>query len=307
MLGGVLMKTIQNTNVIYSFKPNMMPVETVEPGEVFKVYTNDCFFQQITSEDMVLTSIDHSTLNPATGPIFINGAEPGDLLKIKILNIDIADKGVVMIATGEGVLAEKAKKSLVKIIPIKDRCCQINGLEIPINPMIGVIGVAPENEDGEWGTDSPWKHGGNMDTKDICEGTTIYFPVRQVGGLLALGDLHAIMGDGEICFTGLEVKGEVTLIVDVIKNKTVNWPILETSYATMVIASGDTLDDAIKAASDQAVEHLASGLEISWEEAYMLASLVVDIKISQVVDPKKTARAVIPKTILITDKLIRNI
>ena len=301
------MKTIQNTNVIYSFKPNMAPVETVEPGEIFNVKTNDCFFQQITSEDMVLTNIDHSTLNPATGPIFINDAEPGDILKVKILNIDIADKGVVMIAPGEGVLAEKAKKSLVKIIPIKNRCCQINGLEIPINPMIGVIGVAPGNEDGEWGTDSPWKHGGNMDTNDICEGTTIYFPVRQVGGLLALGDLHAIMGDGEICFTGLEVQGEVTLKVDVIKNKTVTWPILETSYATMVIASGDTLDDGIKAASDQAVEHLASGLDISWEEAYMLASLVVDIRISQVVDPKKTVRAVIPKMILNTDKLIRSI
>lgn len=301
------MKTIQNTNVIYNFSPNMTPVEIVEPGEVFKVKTNDCFFQQITSEDMVLTSIDHSTLNPATGPIFVNGAEPGDLLKVKILNIDIADKGVVMIAPGEGVLAEKAKKSLVKIIPIKDRCCQINGLEIPINPMIGVIGVAPGNEDGEWGTDSPWKHGGNMDTKDICEGITIYFPVRQVGGLLALGDLHAIMGDGEMCFTGLEVQGEVTLKVDVIKNKTVTWPILETSNSTMVIASGDILDDAIKAASGQGVEHLASGLEIPWEEAYMLASLVVDIKISQVVDPKKTVRAVIPKIVLSTDKLIRSI
>lgn len=301
------MKTIQNTNVIYSFKPSMTPVERVEAGEIFIVRTNDCFFQQVTSENDILTGIDHSTLNPATGPIFINGAEPGDLLKVKILNIDIADKGVVMIAPGEGVLAEKAKKSLVRIIPIKDRCCQINGLEIPINPMIGVIGVAPGDEDGEWGTDSPWKHGGNMDTRDICEGTTIYFPVRQVGGLLALGDLHAIMGDGEICFTGLEVQGEVTLKVDVIKNKAVTWPILETLSATMVIASGDTLDDAIKAAADQAVEHLEKGLEISWEEAYMLASLAVDIRISQVVDPKKTVRAVIPNTILNIDKLIRSI
>jgi amidase len=283
----------------------MTPIETVESGEVFKVMTNDCFFQQITSEDMVLNSIDHSTLNPATGPIFISGAEPGDLLRVKILSINIADHGISMIAPGEGVLAEKAKNSVVKIIPIKDRCCHINGLDIPINPMIGVIGVAPG--DGEWGTDSPWKHGGNMDTKDICEGTTIYFPVRQVGGLLALGDLHAIMGDGEICFTGLEVQGEVILMIEIIKHKAVTWPILETSYATMVIASGETIDDAIKAATDQAVEHLASGLEISWEEAYMLASLTVDIRISQVVDPKKTVRAVIPKLILNTDKLIRSI
>lgn len=301
------MKTIQNTSVIYSFKPIMTLVDSINPGEVIKVKTNDCFFQQITSEDTVLTAIDHSTLNPATGPIFINGAEAGDLLKVKILNIEIADKGVAMIAPGEGLLAEKCKKSLVRIIPIRDRCCLINGLEIPIKPMIGVIGVAPGNDDGEWGTDSPWKHGGNMDTKDICEGTTIYFPVRQSGGLLALGDLHALMGDGEMCFTGCEVQGEVTLKVDVVKHKEVTWPMLETPIGTMVIASGDTLDEAIKAAADQAVEHLAKGLEISWEEAYMLASLTVDIKISQVVDPKKTARAVIPNTVLSTEKLIRSI
>jgi amidase len=81
--GGVLMKKIINTNVIYSFKPNMSAVETVEPGEIFEVKTNDCFFQQITSENDILTEIDHSTLNPATGPVFINGAEPGDLLRLK--------------------------------------------------------------------------------------------------------------------------------------------------------------------------------------------------------------------------------
>lgn len=301
------MKIIKNTDVIYSFKPDMTPIETIEEGEVIKVMTNDCFLQQITNENTLLTAIDHSTLNPATGPIYINGAEPGDLLKVKILNIEVGGRGVAVIVKGEGVLAEKCGKSLVRIIPISDGCCSINGIEIPAKPMIGVIGVAPGNEDGEWGTDSPWKHGGNMDTKDICKGTTIYFPVRQAGGLLALGDLHAIMGDGEICFTGCEVQGEVTLEVEVIKHRSVTWPIIETSSETMVIASGDTLDDAIKAAVDQTVEHLEKGLEISWEEAYMLASLIVDVRISQVVDPKKTARAVIPKSILNTDKLIRSI
>lgn len=301
------MKIIKNTDVIYSFKPSMSYVETVESGEVFKVQTNDCFFQQITNEATVLANLDYSKLNPATGPIYVNGAEPGDLLRIKILDIEVAEKGVSIIAAGEGVLGEKAKKSITRIISIEDGCCQLCGLAIPIDPMIGVIGVAPAVADGEWGTASPWKHGGNMDTKDIKKGTTLYLPVNQRGALLAMGDLHAIMGDGEICFTGCEIPGIVTLEVEVIKQKAITWPILETPSSTIVIASGDNIDEAIKTATDQAVEYLSKGLDLPWEDAYMLASLAVDIKISQVVDPKITVRAVIPNTILKLEKLIKKI
>ena len=173
--------------------------------------------------------------------------------------------------------------------------------------MIGVIGVAPGEEDGEWSTGSPWSHGGNMDTRDIRADSTIYFPVRQKGALLALGDCHALMADGEICSTGLEIPACVTLEINLIKNKRVKWPLLETEDNTMIIASGDNLDDAVYAATDQAVRYIKHGLKFSWEDAYMLASLAVDIKISQLVDPKITARAAIPKHILSTEKLIESI
>lgn len=301
------MKIIQNNEVIYCFKSDMKPVKSINQGEVFKVKTNDCFFGQITSESQLLSDIDYSRLNPATGPIFVEGAESGDLLKVKIIKIDVASQGVSLTMPNEGVLGKKATKALTRIIPVNDGYCHFNGLSIPIKPMIGVIGVAPCEEDGEWPTHSPWRHGGNMDTTDICEGATIYFPVRQKGALLALGDCHAIMGDGEVCFTGCEIAAEVTLQVDVIKEKATSWPVLENSNSTMIIASGNTSDDAIVEATDQAVNFLSKGLDLTWEDAYILASLAVDLKISQVVDPKSTVRAVIPKAIISTEDLLAKI
>ncbi len=298
------MKVISNDKVIYKFKHEMEYVETVIPGEIVKINTNDCWFQQITTEDQVVKEINYEILNPATGPLYIEGAESGDLLKVKILNIDVADKGSAVAVPNEGVLGDKVKNPTVKIINVEDNYAIFNELKLPIDPMIGVIGVAPAREDGEWATESPWKHGGNMDTTDIKIGSTLYLPVKQKGALLALGDCHAIMGDGEICFTGLEIPAVVTLQIDLIKNKTVRWPLVETKEHTMVIASGDNLEEAIYEASNQAVDYIKNSLNIGWEEAYILASLSVDLKISQVVDPKATVRATIPKHVASTKKII---
>ncbi|NLW23625.1 MAG: acetamidase/formamidase family protein [Tissierellia bacterium] len=299
------MKVIDGSKVIHSFKSDMEPVEKVNPKEIFKVCTNDCFHGQLIREDQTFGELDYSLFNPATGPIYIEGAEAGDLLKVKILDIQVPSKGVSVTVPKEGVLGNKVTKALTKIIEIKDGSCNYNGIQIPIRPMIGVIGVAPK--EGEYDTATPWKHGGNMDTADIGIGSTLYFPVNQKGALLALGDCHALMADGEIACSGLEIAAEVILQVDVIKGKEIAWPLVETDDYTMVIASGDTLDEAVYAASDEAVKYLAKGLNMSWEEAYILASLAVDIRISQLVDPKLTVRAVIPKRILETQKIIRSL
>lgn len=295
------MKMIDGSKVIYSFKPDMPFIEKIKTGEVFKIKTNDCFLGQLRSESEVFEEIDHSLLNPATGPIFIEGAEIGDILKVEILNIEVDSKGVSVLIPGEGVLGEQVKNPVTRVIPIKDGYAQFKGLSLPIRPMIGVIGVAPSAEDGECPTDTPWKHGGNMDTIDITAGTTLFLPVKQKGGLFALGDCHALMGDGEVCVTGCEIGAEVTLKMDLIKGKSITWPLLETGTHTMIIASGNTLEDAVKSASNQAVAHLQDGLSLSWEDAYILSSLAVDFRISQVVNPTKTVRAVIPKTLMKTD------
>lgn len=298
------MKKINHRNVIYKFKNNMAYTNTVRSGETFQVETNDCFFQQIVKEEQITTEINHDILNPATGPIYVEGASIGDILEVKIIDIQVEDKGVCVVVKNEGALGDQVKEPIVRIINIENDNALFAGKRIPINPMLGVIGVAPHKDDGEWQTNSPWKHGGNMDTKEIIKGTTLYFQVESEGALLALGDCHAVMGDGEVCFTGLEIPAVATLEVNVIKNKSINWPILKSEKETLVIASGDTMEEAIYAATTEAVKYISKVLKIQWEEAYIMASLVVDLRISQVVNPKYTVRAAIPNNIVETEEII---
>lgn len=299
------MKYFDGTRCLYAFEPHMTPIGTVEPGERFRVTAHDCFREQIHSESQALSEIDYSLLNPATGPIYVAGAEPGDLLKICIHSIEIADRGIAMVVQGEGVLGDRVTPGMVKVIPIQNGFCRFAGRDYPIHAMIGVIGVAPSEASGTWGTASPWKHGGNMDTKEICAGTVLYLPVAAPGALLALGDCHGAMGDGELCFTGLEVQACVELTAEPMSGLSSEWPLLETSEAYLVIVSGDTVDHALREAASTAVDMLSRGLGLSFEEAYLLASLYVDLKISQIVDPKKTVKAVIPKTLMSQEHFLK--
>ncbi len=298
------MNIVEGRHVVYAFTPEMEPVLTVDDGSIVTFESNDCFFQQVKTNEDVLDSIDHDRLNPATGPVYVRGAEPGDLLKVDIMAIDVADQGVAAVVPGEGALREEAKEKIVRVIPIVEGAAEYLGLRIPLKPMIGVIGVAPSDEDGPCPTDTPYKHGGNMDTHDIRKGTTLYFPVGQPGGLFALGDCHALMGDGEVCFTGVEIPADVTVRLSVVKGVKSIWPILETETETMVIASAKTMEEATRDSVSQAVGALAKIFDCMWEEAYVLASMVVDARISQVVDPLLTVRAVIPKTIATTEQIL---
>ncbi len=300
------MKRVSSNNVIYKFTTDLKEVEKVKPGEEFIVETNDCFYQQIQREDQVIEEIDHSSLNPATGPIYVEGAEVGDMLKVHIKKIDIADSGCSLAIPGSGFLPDKVKKATTKIIDVKDGYANFTDMiKIPISPMIGVIGVAPNREDGEWTTDTPYKHGGNMDSTEIKEGSTLYFSVATEGAMLALGDLHAVMGDGEVCVTGLEIPGEVTLQVEVLKNKSFPWPILETEDEIMVLASGDNMEYATKEALNSIIDIFEKSLGLTWEEGYILSSLAVDFRISQLVDPKITIRAAVSKEVLPFEKMIK--
>lgn len=296
------MKIIPKNKIVYAFEVAMYEVERAAPGEIIKFETNDCFGHQIDSEAKLCSEMDFSRINPTTGPVYIEGTERGDILKVKILDIALPDKGIIVTVPGEGVLGDTVKKATTRIIKIEDGFCTFKNVRMPVRPMVGVIGVAPLK--GKYPTGTPWKHGGNMDTTDIAPGSTLYFPVNQKGAFLAMGDCHAVMGDGEVCVSGCEINSEVTVKVDVIKNRKIEWPLVETKDYTMVITSGNSPADALKEATRQAVDLLRKGLRLSWDDAYMLASLVMDLKISQIVDPAKTVRAAIPKYILSTQGII---
>lgn len=299
------MQRISSNNVIYKFTNDLKEVQKVKQNEEFIVETNDCFYQQIKNEDKVLDEINHDNLNPATGPIYVEGAEKGDLLKVKIKKIDVSNSGCSLAIPKFGVLGDMVKTPATKIIEVKDGYAYFSkDIKIPIKPMIGVIGVGTYKEDGEWETDTPYRHGGNMDTAEIIEGSTLYFPVAVEGAMLALGDLHAVMGDGEVSGTGLEIPGEVTLEVEVLKRKSFDWPILETENEVMVLSSEEDINEANKEALESIMELIQKSLDLSFEESLILSSLAVDLRISQLVDPKVTIRAAISKEILPMEKVL---
>ena len=296
------MKIVPRNKVIHTFATDMEAVEDVVPGEIIKFETKDSWDNQIDGEDKLRTQIDNSRVNGATGPVYVEGAERGDLLQVKILDIALADKGFAVSRPDFGLMSDTVKKARTRAVTKVDNSFfSFMGISVPVKRMIGIIGVAPI--EGEYSTNIPWKHGGNMDTNDITEGSTLYLPVGQKGGLLAMGDCHALQGDGEI-FSGCEISAEVTVKIDVIKSKTIEWPLVETKDYTMVIASGDNVDDAAKEATKLAVDLLSKGLGLSWDDALILASIAVDLKISQMTGSKKTIRAAIPISIVSTQKLI---
>lgn len=237
----------------------------------------------------------------------MEGARAGEVLKVKIKKIEVDPKGCSLTIPDAGFLPDRVTRALTKIIEIKDDFAIFSDeIKIPIRPMIGVIGVATRKEDGLIANDTSFRHGGNMDTTYIREGTSLYLPVAVDGAMLALGDLHAVMGDGEVCVTGLEIPDRVTLEVEVIKNKEISWPILETEEGIQVIASDADLEKAARLALGEMIRILERVRNLSFEEAYILASLAMDMKISQLVNPKKTARAAISKDILNPKDLFEN-
>lgn len=294
------MLTIKSANFVYDFSPDMKCVAEAAIGETVVFETQDCFAGQIQSEETLCSDIDFGNINPATGPLKINGASKGDLLGVEIKKIEIAEQAVAVVVPGAGAMPEKVKHPLTRIIKIVGDNCSFDGVPLKVNPMIGVIGVATASEKIPTGT--PGSHGGNMDTKDIREGAVVWFPVSQEGAMLAVGDCHSIMGDGEIGCSGAETAAKVTVSTEILRQASFPWPILVNAEEIMVIASGDSLDIAARAASEAMVWLVARALSMDMNNALILCSMSMDLRISQIVDPQKTVRAAISRDIMSWDK-----
>lgn len=295
---------IDSRHHFFSFGPSLKPAAYVDGKSIVKLETLDALSNQITSETQLVTGIDFSKVNPATGPVYVNGAKRGDALKVKVLDIEVNDRGVIVTVPGEGVLGDMVKEPKTRLCTIRDGYVYFGNTRIKASPMIGVIGVAAEDETP---TGTPYRHGGNLDTKLIGKGATVYLPVFREGGLFGLGDLHAVMGDGEVCVAACEVGGEVTVELDVLDGLAPLWPVVETSDNFYILVSSEKLDEALREATSLAVRALEYSNSLSWDDAYMLASMVVDVEISQLVDPKKTVRVKIPKEYISAIKLLESI
>lgn len=287
------MDLLMNDSVIYDFNKAHQPVKVVPSGATVEIVTYDCFENQLQTEEDEITGIDWNRVNPATGPIYVKDAEPGDMLKVSIERLEIGEQGVMVVGPDLGIMGHRLKKMEAKIIPIRDGLALFNGIEIPLNPMIGVIGVAPEGDGVSCGT--PGAHGGNMDNKMVTEGAVLYFPVFAEGALFGLGDFHAAMGDGEISVSGIEVPGKATVKLEVIKGESLDQPMLENKEVVTQIASAATLDEAVKQATELMVYRIVEKTGMSVSEATMLMSAIGQVEVCQVVDPLMTARFVVPK------------
>jgi amidase len=286
---------IEGESVIFAFAQGMEPIQTVQIGARFIVKTQDCFSNQLRSAEDKLEAVDWDRVNPATGPINIEGANPGDVLEIRIEKIEVGSQGVMMVDKTFGVLKDRFEGMHFKVMPIRQgRVIFDDKLSIPIRPMIGVIGVAPR-EGKSYNTGTPHSHGGNMDTNLIVEGTTLYLPVFEKGAMLALGDIHAAMGDGEICGTGVESPATVTLVVNIRRDIKLNNPVLDNGKDLVAIASAETLDEASRIATSDMADILAARLPLDMQNIAYLMSALGNLQTSQVVDPLMTARFAMPK------------
>lgn len=276
---------------ITTFDTATPSVDEVELGEYFEVETRDCYDGQITGPDVLRPMIDMTRFNRATGPIDIAGVRAGDWIRVVIEDITVADTGIMVIRPGIGILGEGLDETSSLMVDIADDgIATIAGLPVPTSPMIGVIGVAA---DEPISSSTPGRHGGNLDTRIITAGSQVLLRAQRDGAGLALGDLHAAQGDGELGGTGIEIAGTVRARVERAEH-TGTWPAVISENRLWVLASADTLEEATRAAFEDIVGLVQTTHGIPWADAYRIASIAARTHISQVVNPTVTVRVGIP-------------
>lgn len=275
--------------------PSVPPVERLALPAHIIFETHDCYGGIITNENQTNKDVIPSLNNLATGPVYFEGVYPGDVLEIKIEKIKCNSPGFSLCSKGEGFIGEDINDSFNRIFHFDDMVYFGNSIKLPIQPMIGVIGVAPKEISNNV---IPGDHGGNMDTKLIKEGAILYLPVFHEGGLLGIGDLHAVMGDGEALYEGLECSGEVEVTVNVRKDLKIDIPFINVDNKLFSVATDVDIESSLKKALRKLIAFLLDHSDIDYYTAAYICNFYGDLQISQVVDPKKTSRMAIDLEIL---------
>jgi acetamidase/formamidase len=302
--------------VFFTYCFSHPPVLHIASGDSVVTHTRDASNDAFTPSDTtVFPKLDLTRVNPQTGPFYVDGAQPGDTLRVHIDRIKIArDWGWGAAIPMFGLLAPEGRTQMVTP-PIDDHLfiwrfdfnrqvamldvprSRIGRLEVPLRPFFGTIGVAPPGKEcisslrpGSWGA--------NMDFNEVVEGVTMSFPVVEPGALFMIGDGHAAQGDGEIMGAAVEVPMDVQFTVEVIKGKTINWPRLENRTSIMSIGSARPLLDAVRIASVDLINWLAADFGFDRIEAYQLLGQAARLEVCNVVDPDFSAACVLDKRYL---------
>jgi acetamidase/formamidase len=236
-----------------------------------------------------------------TGPIFIEGSQPGDVLEVRIQNIALAiPYAYNAFSPRGGFLPQDFQESRMKIIPLDAKRMTgrfADGIEIPLHPFFGSMGVAPPLSAGRVSSAPPGKHAGNLDNKDLVAGSTLFIPVHAAGALFEVGDGHAAQGDGEVDLTAIETSLVGTFRFVVRKDMHLTWPRAETPTHWITMGIDDDLTEATRIATREMIDFLATEKHLSREDAYMLTSVAADLAVTQLVDGPKGVHARIPKAI----------
>jgi amidase len=301
--------TINDVKYIYA---SAEPVARLKAGDILDTNTLDCFGNAIKKPGDTLSMSKGD--NPLTGPFYIEGAEPGDTLAVKILDLEVdGDQGVGAFAPGFGALNETNYTPMLHpplpekiwFYPIDHatNTAMFQALDskfstkIPLHPFFGCIGVAPSEGEAR-SSIVPAEFGGNMDSPEASVGNTVYFPVNVSGGLLYMGDGHAAMGDGEVAGTAIEVPLRARVQLDVIKGQKINWPRFENDDAIMTVGAYRPLDDCVRIAFTELVSWIHQDYGLSELDAYELLSQVAKIHLNEMVDPNYVVVASIEKRFL---------
>ncbi|MCE8009096.1 acetamidase/formamidase family protein [Aestuariivita sp.] len=290
----------------YVYGPYVDPVLEVKPGAVVTVETHDAFEGKITSEtDKPTEILNFPYLNPQTGPIYVEGAEKGDALAVRIISIKPRGPQPVgttclipefggLVGTGDTAMLNPPLPEMVKKLHVTEEGVKWSDtLTLPYEPFIGTIGTSPEIE--AISSLQPDYYGGNMDLPDMAPGAIVYLPVNKEGGYLYLGDCHAIQGDGELCGVALEMPATVEIQIDLIKGHGNGWPQLENEHSMGFIGSARPMEDAARIAYRELVRWVAAETGQSQEEAYMLLTMCGKVRVGNMVDPKYSLGASIEK------------
>src|SRR5437016_2918028 len=239
-----------------------------------------------------------------TGPIYIEGAEPGDVLEVRILAIKLAiPYAYHAFGPGRGYLPDDYPYSKIKIIALDEKRMVgkfAPGIEISLHPFFGSMGDAPPEGVGRWNSAPPWIIAGNLDNKDLVAGSTLYIPVHVPGALFEVGDGHAGQGDGEVDITALETSLIGTFQFIVRKDMHFKWPRAETPTHYITMGLNDNLNACATLAVREMIDFLVSEKHLSRDDAYMLVSVAADLHITELVDGNKGVHMMIPKAIFVS-------
>jgi amidase len=303
---------VKPSELKYTFAASYQPVARLKSGDILETNTVDCFGNAVKKPGDTLSMAPGD--NPLTGPFFVEGAEPGDTLAVKILDLKVdSNQGVGALAPGFGALNSTNYTPMLNP-PIKEKIwfypidhaanmATFQALDskytvkIPLHPFFGCIGVAPAGGEARSSV-VPEAFGGNIDSPESSVGNTVYFPVNVTGAMLFMGDGHAAMGDGEIAGTAIEVPLRSRVQVQVIKGKKIAWPRFENDEYIMALGAYRPLDDALRIAFTELVGWIHTDYGLSEMDAYELLSEVAEIHLNEMVDPNYVVVAKVKKKFL---------